>query len=297
MIQQTKQLVETMVPGSRVVYGDTDSVMCILDLGSEKRHDLASHFQAAARLAADISATFPHPVELEFEKCYFPYLLFSKKRYAGLMYTRPDAHDYIDVKGLQLVRRDSCPLVKDVSQSILNRIMFDRSPEKAVEEARECIVRVLAGQEPWEKFVITKALRSDYKNNAQPHVHVAKKILRRTGAAVPSGVRVPFVFVEDPANPDGLLAERAEDPTYARNNNLVLDVLFYIHHQLESPITALLELMVDDPSQTIFGSPQIKPTLDAMHQKLAEDVKVAKRIRKNKSKNQAEITHWFKPST
>lgn len=37
-------------------------------------------------------------------QCYFPYLLFSKKRYAGLMYTKPTASDYVDVKGLQLVR-------------------------------------------------------------------------------------------------------------------------------------------------------------------------------------------------
>lgn len=83
MIQKTKELAEAMVPGSRVVYGDTDSVMVIFDVGEDRRHDLRAHFDVAQRVADEISKTFADPVELEFEKCYYPYLLFSKKRYAG----------------------------------------------------------------------------------------------------------------------------------------------------------------------------------------------------------------------
>lgn len=83
MILRTSELVRELVPGSRVVYGDTDSVMVILALGEAARHDMAAHFAAAEKVAARISQEFPHPVELEFEKCYYPYLLFSKKRYSG----------------------------------------------------------------------------------------------------------------------------------------------------------------------------------------------------------------------
>lgn len=272
---------------------DTDSVMCILNLGKERRHDMAAHFEAAAKLADDISKTFPPPVELEFEKCYYPYLLFSKKRYAGLMFTSPSGSDYVDIKGLQLVRRDSCPLVRDVGNAILDKIMHQRSPELAVQEAQRLILRVLRHEEPLEKFIVSKALRSDYKNTAQPHLYVARKIMQRTGAALPSGVRVPFVYVEDVANPDGLLAQRAEDPEYVRDNGLKLDTLFYIRHQLESPIVALLELMVPDPAQAVFGHEDIQPIMDALQKKQDADVKTAKRVRKNKANNQAEITAFF----
>ena len=67
----------------KMVVHNTDSVMVIFALGEDKRHDLAAHFEVSQRVAADISRTFPSPIELEFEKCYYPYLLFSKKRYAG----------------------------------------------------------------------------------------------------------------------------------------------------------------------------------------------------------------------
>lgn len=229
-------------------------------------------------------------------QCYYPYCLYSRKRYAGLMFTKPDKPDYLDVKGLQLVRRDNCPLVKDVSSAILNKIMYERSPEQAVQEARACVLRVLRHEEPLDKFVVSKALRGDYKNTAQPHLYVAKKILQRTGQPVPSGVRVPFVFVHTPDKPDGLLAERAEDPEYVREQGLRLDTLYYIQNQLASPITALLELLVDDPAAAVFECEDIKPLMDALSHSHTEEVKTAKRIRKNAANNQREITAFFKPS-
>ena len=73
MIEHTKALAEALVPGSRVVYGDTDSVMVIFDTGDPAtKHDMKTHFEIAERVAAEISKTFKRPIELEFEKCYYP---------------------------------------------------------------------------------------------------------------------------------------------------------------------------------------------------------------------------------
>ncbi len=51
--------------------------------------------------AADfVSETFLKPIKLEFEKCYFPYLLMNKKRYAGMLWTNPEKFDKMDAKGV-----------------------------------------------------------------------------------------------------------------------------------------------------------------------------------------------------
>lgn len=58
---------------------------------------------------------------------YFPYLLINKKRYAGLYFSsRADAHDKMDCKGIETVRRDNCPLVANLINTCLQKILIDR---------------------------------------------------------------------------------------------------------------------------------------------------------------------------
>jgi DNA polymerase elongation subunit (family B) len=280
-------------PGLLVVH-NTDSVMVKFKVPDDKRHDMKTHFEVAQRVAAEISKTFPGCVELEFEKCYYPYCLYSKKRYAGLMYTKPEKHDYIDVKGLQLVRRDNAPIVKIVSQGILDAIMYEKSTEKALDAARKCVLGVISGQNPLENFVVSKSLRGSYVNpNAQPHVQVARKIKERTGESLGSGERVPYVFVVD-NNIDGLISSRAEDPTYVVDNNIDLDYLYYLENQLMSPIKALLEVLVKDPVATILTTPEIARIVDAMRESRKTLVRDVKRVKTNVKNNQHEITKFFK---
>lgn len=211
------------------------------------------------------------------------------------MYTSPSKADYIDTKGIQLVRRDNCPLVREMSGAMLDAIMHDKRADKAIEIAQRYVLDVLRGAIDIDKFIVSKTLRGGYKNATQPHVFVAEKLRRRRGHAVNHGERVPYVFVEDLAKPDALQAERAEDPAFARDNNLVLDHVYYIEHQLQSPIRCLLELMVDDPADAVFGHPDIAPIMKELKDRRALALRAAKRVRKNAANGQPEITRWFAP--
>jgi DNA polymerase delta subunit 1 len=262
MIGQTKAAVEEWYPGSRVIYGDTDSVMVIFK--TQTQDILKESFQLGMEAADRISKTFRQPIELEFEKCYWPYLLFSKKRYAGLMYTKPEKPDYIDAKGIQLVRRDNPDFVKTVSKTILNMIMYDRKIHESMQYAMECGRRLLTQQVPVEELTVSKAMRQGYKNENQPHMAVAKKMLARSFNRVltekeelkelkrKSGERVPYVFVKTD-NPKDLQYQRAEDPVYVKENGIQLDVLYYLKHSLMSPICSLFELFIDNPQEELFG--------------------------------------------
>jgi DNA polymerase delta subunit 1 len=283
--------------GSMIVK-NTDSILCKFAVPEEKRYDMHHHFQVAEYVADAITKTFKHPIELEFEKTYYPYLLFSKKRYAGNMFVKPDAPDNVDVKGLQLVRRDNAPVVKLVSTRILNAIMHDRSPEKAISLARESVLRVLRNEEPLEHFVISKALRTGYKNpNSLPHVIVAQKLKERRGYPPASGERVPYVFIRDPDAMDGLIAKRAEDPEYVREHSVDIDTLYYVENQLLSPITTLLDVLVDDVHKEIMGDPEIARLVDDLRSRKKSEINVAKRIRTNTHNKQHEITRFFVKKT
>ena len=82
---------------AQVIYGDTDSVM--VKFGPT---DLATVMAMGSEAAEFVTQKFVKPIKLEFEKVYFPYLLISKKRYAGLYWTRPEKYDKMDSKGIEV---------------------------------------------------------------------------------------------------------------------------------------------------------------------------------------------------
>ena len=57
---------------------------------------------AGSEAAEFVTAKFIKPIKLEFEKVYWPYLLISKKRYAGLYWTKVEKYDKMDSKGIEV---------------------------------------------------------------------------------------------------------------------------------------------------------------------------------------------------
>jgi hypothetical protein len=68
------------------------------------RHRLTRSF-LGSEAAEFVSTKFVKPIKLEFEKVYYPYLLISKKRYAGLYWTKVEKYDKMDSKGIEVCNR------------------------------------------------------------------------------------------------------------------------------------------------------------------------------------------------
>ena len=52
----------------------------------------------------------PHPMEIKFEKIYFPCFTLVKKRYCGFKYESLGEPGEFEAKGMETVRRDSAPI-------------------------------------------------------------------------------------------------------------------------------------------------------------------------------------------
>lgn len=64
--------------------------------------DIRKAMSLGAEAAKFITESFVKPINLEFEKVYWPYLLINKKRYAGLYWTNPEKPDKMDTKGIEV---------------------------------------------------------------------------------------------------------------------------------------------------------------------------------------------------
>jgi len=244
MIHHTKELVVSRYnrdngyeADCEVIYGDTDSVMVNFNVASiERAMELGKH------AAANISETFPPPVKLEFEKVYCPYLLMSKKRYAGLLWTQPEKHDKMDTKGIESVRRDNCLLVRKMVTTSLEKLLIERDVPGALKYVKQTISDLLMNRLDLSELVVSKGLSrdaGDYETKIA-HVELAKKMMKRDPATAPGvGDRVPYVIIK--AAKGAKAYEKAEDPIFALENNLPIDFQHYLDHHLAQPLTRIFE--------------------------------------------------------
>ena len=245
MIDETKNYVEANFPGAKVRYGDTDSVMVEFDVEGRKGQEAIDYSWVQGELAAEqCTKLFKAPNDLELEKVYCPYFLYSKKRYAAKMYEKDKtgaiSFKKIDVKGLQVVRRDSCPFVREILKGLLGQILESSDPLPVIAQARAAAKDLIQGQVPIEKLLMSKQLASDYKV-PMPHVAVRDKIRERAPGSEPQqGDRVSFVIVTGP----GRMYEKAEDPTWVTETGMAIDYQYYFTNQFKKPVQDLLEPLV-----------------------------------------------------
>lgn len=231
-------------------------------------------------------------------RCYFPYLLYSKKRYAARLFSGdPDKAAYVDVKGLALVRRDTAPCVKEASNAVLDALLEKQDPELAMATARASIERVL--DEPpgcdMSRYILSKTLRGSYKNEAQPHLTVARNMLRRTGESFPSGSRVPYVFcVRADETVLGTRSGQAEHPDWARDHGFSIDPCYYVENQLLTPLCSILEV-VDERAEHRLLAGDVGERLEALRTGQKAQVKEQKRIKFVKDNRLQPISNFFKP--
>jgi DNA polymerase delta subunit 1 len=273
MIEQTRNYVEKNFPGAKVRYGDTDSVMVEFDVGDRKGEEaIAYSWEVGERAAEECTALFKKPNNLELEKVYWPYFLYSKKRYAAKLWTKgkdDKMHmDYIDVKGLQVVRRDNTPHLREVCKELLDVVLESNDTEPPKQLARERAIELLSGDIPNEKLVLSQSLSDTYKVKGKPvhisdvanswdinmaHVQVHNKMRqRRPGSEPQSGDRVPYLLTKT-EDPKAKAYEKSEDPKYVEEHNVPIDYHYYFLNKFLTPVCDLLDPLYENPKEEIFG--------------------------------------------
>lgn len=239
-IQFAKSVVEKEF-GGEVVYGDTDSIFVKFPT-----KDLAEAIAFGQKAAESITRQCRKAHRIEYEKTFYPFILFCRKRYVGMKYETDTTHCKRATMGVALKRRDNAPIVKDVFGGALDILMEKRDICAAQKFVQDMLVKLIKNEFPLDKFIITKQLRDDYKNPDQ----IAHRVLadrmeaRDPGNAPQVGDRLPYIYV---ANRKGekKQGDKIEHVDYVKEKGLKPDVEFYVTNQIQNPVAQLFALAID----------------------------------------------------
>ena len=239
-IYDAKKIVETEF-GGEVVYGDTDSIFIKF-----QTRDLAESIELGKKAAERITAMGRKAHKIEYEKTFYPFILFCRKRYVGMMYEDDITKCKRKTMGVALKRRDNAPIVKDVFGGALDSLMEHRNIKTAEKLVKDMLIKVMKNEYPLEKFILSKQLRDDYKNPGQiAHRVLADRMEERDAGNKPQvGDRLAYVYVANRAD-QKKQGDKIEHVDYVREKKLKPDVEFYVTNQIQNPVAQLFALAIE----------------------------------------------------
>ncbi|XP_074752271.1 DNA polymerase zeta catalytic subunit [Athene noctua] len=243
--------------GAHVVYGDTDSMFVLLK-GATKEQS----FKIGQEIAEAVTATNPKPVKLKFEKVYLPCVLQTKKRYVGYMYETLDQKDPVfDAKGIETVRRDSCPAVSKILECSIKLLFETRDISQIKQYVQNQCMKLLEGKASIQDFIFAKEYRgsSAYRpGSCVPALEITRRMLAYDRRSEPRvGERVPYVIVYGvPGLP---LIQLVRRPTEVlQDPNLRLNATYYITKQILPPLARVFSLIGIDVFSWYHELPRIQ---------------------------------------
>lgn len=177
--------------------------------------------EQAQKFLKYLNSTLPESMELEYEGFYRRGFFVSKKRYAVI------EDGEIIAKGLELVRRDWAPIVKQTQEAVLMAILKEGDSNKAISEVKKVMKKLRNGNVDKKELIIhtqiTKPL-NQYKQ-VGPHVIAAQKI-EEHGIKVTRGTIIQYII----AKGKGSISQRAVPYEYSEGYDYDKD--YYINNQL-----------------------------------------------------------------
>ena len=268
ILQRTVDLVRDTM-NLDVIYGDTDSIMI-----DTRITDLARVKDLGHKIMKEINKMYKL-LTIGLDGIFKSMLLLKKKKYAALIIESASSDGKLvlkrEEKGLDLVRRDWCPLSKDIGRECLNHILSGRPREEIVESISQFLgdenEKIRNLEVPLDKFVITKGLNKapqDYSSRkGQPHLLVAIK-MQKEGKFVNAGDHIPYVickplhgagqnsstpFAERAWHPKDVIRqqplvqknETSEDGIGPGPDRLEVDIEWYLAQQILPPVSRLVD--------------------------------------------------------
>jgi DNA polymerase elongation subunit (family B) len=244
--------------GNLIVH-NTDSVFFTFNLSDKQTGEkivgekaLEIAIEVAQEACHNVSKFLKQPHDFEYEKTFMPFCLLSKKRYVGILYETDPKKGKRKEMGIVLKRRDNAPIVKDVYGGVIDILMKERNLQMAVNYVNSCMQKLINGTTTMEKLIITKSLRSFYKNpQGIAHKVLADRIGEREPGNKPSaGDRVSYVYFVNNKKPKTgekiLQGNKIETPIFIRENNLQIDYAHYITNQIMKPLSQLFGLVLEE---------------------------------------------------
>lgn len=230
----------------RILLHNTDSMFLILP-NEKNEQDVKSFLEKT-------NSKLPESMELELDGLYRRGIFVTKESggAAKKRYALMDYKGNLKIVGFEYVRHDWAPIAKNTQRSVIEAVLKEGNPMKAVQITRDVIRELKSGKVPKRELVIMKQLKARPENyeSAGPHVWAAKKAMAR-GKAVDVGTLIPFIVTKGSSKK---ISDKAEMEEYVKEGDYDSD--YYIENQILQAVLKITKELGYDREDLLQGGKQ-----------------------------------------
>ncbi|MEK6958508.1 MAG: DNA-directed DNA polymerase [archaeon] len=228
----------------KVLYGDTDSLF--LMMGTKTKDDVGT-------FAEKVNKDLPEDMELEVDGFYKRGIFVTKKEggAAKKKYALIDEKGALKIVGFEYVRRDWCNVAKDTQKKVIEMVLSEGDPMKAVKFVRKVLDELKTGKVPKKDLVIMTLLQRKPKDydSIGPHVAAAMKAIER-GKDLGVGSMLSFIITKNGKS----ISDRAELEEYVEEGNYDPD--YYIENQVLPAVIKIVQELGYTKEDLLHGGKQ-----------------------------------------
>lgn len=232
--------------GFETIYGDTDSALLKLPAG--KMQDDVKKF------VEGINKELPGVMNLELEGFYRRGIFVTKKSGEGAAkkkYALIDYNGNLKIVGFEYVRRDWAGIAKNTQRDVIQAVLSEGNPEKAVQIVKDNIERLRQGAAQKNELVIYTQIKKamDKYESVGPHIAAAKKAID-LGKNLEIGSVIGYIITRSGKS----ISDRSQLMEFVQEGNYDPD--YYIKHQLIPAVIKILRELGYEEEDLIHGGKQ-----------------------------------------
>jgi len=242
----------------QVIVHNTDSIMLCYNGLRFTWENIKAASEASNIISDSINAYWNSLLDqkvliLENEKTCRNFLLMGKKHYLAWSYEPKHINKRVEsqvktTKGLDIIKRGTLSIASKYGYKMINSYFGTDNPEyNCLMACIDCMRKLFENRFDIKDLVMSKTLKASYeKSKTLPsHANVAEKIKQRSPGQEPKiGDRVYYVYISQECIHSDKISDRSEDVVYALENQLPLDIAYYIDlcfKKFEAVLEALYE--------------------------------------------------------
>ncbi len=227
--------------GFKTIYSDTDSIAFLINNTSETQ--IKSFLEY-------LNSQLPGIMELEIEGFFSRGIWVTKrtgKIGAKKKYALIEKNGKLKIRGFETVRRDWCPLAREIQNNVIRKVLEDGDEKRALEFVKRTIKKIKKREISRDEFIIKTQLKkplSEYKA-ISPHVIAARKMIENE-VTIGQGNLIEY-FIAESKQKKKLVREKVKLP----DEEGEYDIQYYLEHQIIPAVENIFQIFSIDIKEVI----------------------------------------------